>query len=58
MIEVLGLYVIFGYGVKVNYVVCGVDMIVVEGECFGLVGEFGCGKFMVLGVIVGWVKYW
>ncbi|WP_230383079.1 ABC transporter ATP-binding protein [Paracoccus shanxieyensis] len=58
MIEVLGLHVTFGHGAKANHVVRGVDMTVAEGECFGLVGESGCGKSTVLGAIAGRVKHW
>ncbi|WP_136684218.1 ABC transporter ATP-binding protein [Falsirhodobacter xinxiangensis] len=54
MIEVKDLHVSFG----ANHVVRGVDMTVAAGECFGLVGESGCGKSTVLGAIAGRVKRW
>ncbi|MBD9527473.1 ABC transporter ATP-binding protein [Paracoccus sp. PAR01] len=58
MIEVAGLNVSFGRRPRVNHVVRGVDLTIAEGECFGLVGESGCGKSTILGAIAGRVKDW
>ncbi|MDT1060940.1 ABC transporter ATP-binding protein [Paracoccus sp. CPCC 101403] len=58
MIEVSGLNVSFGQGRKINRVVRGVDLAIAQGECFGLVGESGCGKSTILGAIAGRVKQW
>lgn len=35
------------------YVLCGIDLIICEGEFFLLLGLFGCGKIMFLCIIVG-----
>jgi len=58
MIEVTGLNIRFGQGSKANHVVRGVDLSIARGECFGLVGESGCGKSTILGAIAGRVKEW
>ncbi|WP_170295135.1 ABC transporter ATP-binding protein [Paracoccus aestuariivivens] len=58
MIKVSGLNVTFGQGTKANHVVRGVDFGIGTGECFGLVGESGCGKSTILGAIAGRVKQW
>jgi ABC-type dipeptide/oligopeptide/nickel transport system ATPase subunit len=58
MIDVEGLQVTFGRGLNANPVVRGVNMRVAEGECFGLVGESGCGKSTILGALAGRVKDW
>jgi ABC-type dipeptide/oligopeptide/nickel transport system ATPase subunit len=58
MIDIKGLSVKFGRGVKSNHVVRGIDLSVGTGECFGLVGESGCGKSTLLGALAGRVKVW
>jgi ABC-type dipeptide/oligopeptide/nickel transport system ATPase subunit len=58
MIEIENLTVAFGHGARTNVVVRGIDLAVRKGECFGLVGESGCGKSTVLGAIAGRVKDW
>lgn len=54
MIDVQDLHISFGD----NHVVRGVSFEVQKGECFGLVGESGCGKSTVLGAVAGRVRDW
>jgi peptide/nickel transport system ATP-binding protein len=58
MIDIENLSITFGRGSRKNHVVRGIDVSVRQGECFGLVGESGCGKSTVLGAIAGRVKEW
>lgn len=46
----------FNWVMDYVYVVDGVDFIIEKGKMYGLVGEFGFGKFIIGKVVVGLEK--
>lgn len=53
ILETAKLTVSFGEGAQTKTIVNGVDLRIREGQCYGLIGESGCGKSTILRAIAG-----